>query len=372
MMISANGSGPAAAQRAHQQPWWRAPVRPRAATRPLAAVIDSGFRLVLAVQAVGNGHTPGRPRSLAALVRHGLLVASVPVAVEVILLASGSGVALRSPVAVMWVLILCAANALALAFGWRTWRLFSRAGPDLDTLLAGCPGRTQLVGWLVRALSIRRQVARSLFWAAVACLLLWLTQPAIKPQLEIGLVSYVSVGWTGAIGGNCLYWIVALSEFGRRVLRQRSLNLTWHSPASTPGLTGLSDTFAALTIAVLAAFLLTEVLAVQASRYGPSAVLSTLANIIPVASAVAALLAGIIPHGWLYLAVRDARRSALVTVGALISQQPPTSIRDIDRMHTAIDLYRLIETSPGLPFNTTAMIQYGATVLGTLLAYLLG
>jgi hypothetical protein len=67
-----------------------------------------------------------------------------------------------------------------------------------------------------------------------------------------------------------------------------------------------------------------------------------------------------------------ARRATLACLRELVAPTPPANRQDVDRYAATIELYRLVEMSPGLPFNTTAMVQYGAAVLGTLLAYLLG
>jgi hypothetical protein len=91
----------------------------------------------------------------------------------------------------------------------------------------------------------------------------------------------------------------------------------------------------------------------------------------PVFASAGALLAGILPHAWLYLAVRDARRSALDRLRPLIDNEPPGTEEKVERLHERIELYRLVETSPGLPFNAASMVQYAAAVLGTLLAFVL-
>jgi hypothetical protein len=339
----------------------------------LRSVIDGGFDRVLVVRAARAAwREPEWPESPLVAVASAAVVASVPIFVELVLLAADSGLALRTLRAQAWVVALSGFDTLALVLGWRTWTLLSRAGTSIDDLLATCTGRDQLTAWLAAALSARRQLVFAALSAAAALILLGLTQPAIEARLEMGPVSYVTMAWAGLIGGNCFYWLVTLSEFGRRVLGRRDLNLVWHSPSSTPAIAQLSDMFGFLTLVVLIVFVAMELFNYAASRYGSSAVLSVLSDVFPVGFAVAALLAGLMPHFFLYRTVRDARRSTLRALLPLTGDRPPSTPDAAALLHERIELYRLVETSPGLPFSTASMVQFAAAVLGTLLAFFLG
>jgi hypothetical protein len=339
--------------------------------RELTTVINAGFAKVLTVRATKVGGSGGGPASFRTAFRSASLVALLPVLLELVLIAALPAAALHTLRAISWLAALSGLDLLAILLGWRTWTLLARAGPRIDDLLQTETDRVALATWFGRTLSVPRQAACSAAFAVIACVLLRLTEPAIQQQLEIGPTSYCAVALTGMIAGDSLYWLVVMSEFSRRLLRRPGLNVVWHSPASTPGLTMLSDAFTSLTVAVLAACLGAEVLALHAGRYGHSAVLATISNIMPVFASAGALLAGILPHAWLYLAVRDARRSALDRLRPLIDNEPPGTEEKVERLHERIELYRLVETSPGLPFNAASMVQYAAAVLGTLLAFVL-
>lgn len=338
--------------------------------REMTTVINAGFAKVLTVRATrwGRGRTPPRFRNA---VRSACLVASLPLLLELGFVAIVPGAALHTVRAVTWVVAMSGLDLFAIMLGWRTWTLLGRAGPKIDDLLENAGDRVVLATWFRGALSVGRQLVCSAASAVGACVLLRLTAPAIAQNLEIGPVSYCAVALTGLIAGNCLYWLVVMSEFSRRLLRRPGLAVVWHSPASTPGLSLLSDAFASLTVAVLVAFLAAEILTLHALSYGHSTVLTVISNIMPVLAGVGALIAGILPHIWLYLAVRDARRSALDKLRPLIDNEPPVTGENAEQLHARIELYRLVETSPGLPFNAASMVQYAAAVLGTLLAFFL-
>jgi hypothetical protein len=339
----------------------------------LRSIIDGGFDRVLVVRAARVAwRGPDWPESPLVAVASAAVVAGVPIVVELVLLLADSGLALRTPQALAWVVALSGFDTMALVLGWRTWILFSRAGPSIDDLLRTCTGHDRLTAWLTAALSARRQLFFAVLSAAGALVLLGLTQPAIGAKLEMGLVSYVTVAWAALIGGNCFYWLITLSEFGRRVLGRRDLNLVWHSPSSTPAIAQLSDMFGFLTLIVLIMFVAMELFNYAASRYGSSAVLSILSDVFPVGFAVAALLAGLMPHFFLYRRIRDARRSTLRALLPLTGDGPPSTPEAAALVHERIELYRLVETSPGLPFSTASMVQFAAAVLGTLLAFFLG
>jgi hypothetical protein len=276
--------------------------------------------------------------------------------------------------AMSWVAALAVINISVLAVVRRIWSMMHRAGPSIDELVARSARRDQLTKWLWRSLGPGRQILLSLLMAAGASTLLALAEPAISDQLEIGPVSYVAVAWTAFIAGNAAYLVLVMAGLGYRLLRLRDLNLVWHSPASTPGIAQLSSTYTYGTGAILILAIAVEILALRVSTYGDSVVLNTVSIVLPVAAAVVALSFGVLPHWWLYLAVRDARREAL---SQLSRPGPvPHTPAGIAEAQARISLYRMVESSPGLPFSTGSMVQYAAavisTLVGTVLAIVLG
>lgn len=335
-------------------------------------VVESGYSTALAVALARVGwRARSWPRKPVRAAASAAPIALVPALTEIVLLVVQPAYALRTVQAIGWVVSLAVVNLFALLAGWRIWALFDRAAAPTAEMLATAAERDRIVTWLAAVLSRPRQITVSLLFAGTACTLLGLTHSAIQARLELGVISYLSVAWSGFICGNCIYWAFALSQFGRLALRRRDLDLVWHSPASTPAIMRLSEMYGALTLFILLAFLALQFLNLRASRYGESPVLTALSTVIPIGAAISSLATGLIPHLWLYATVREARSAALAVLRINTGGAPPASPGEAAQRQAYVELYRLVETSPGLPFSTASMVQYGAAILGTLLAYLL-
>lgn len=339
----------------------------------ITRLVQSGYSSVLSVRLTSLGPNVTSWYDMNKRVVRAVFVAAFwPLALELLLLIALPGFALHTLRAVLWVIAFAVMNMVGLSCSGHCWRLLERAAPSLDELVAPSAGRQGIANWFARASTSGWQVLSSVIFSILACLALRLIAPSIKGELEIGLLSYVSVGWTAAIFGNCVYWLVIVPELARRILRLPDLNWVWHSPASTPGVAQLSSVFGFSTIMALVVAVGAQLLALHASRYGDSGVLSASSTIFPIAGGMLALIVGILPHWWLYLAVRDARRAALRKLRGLTGRMTPESAQDAQAVQSHVELYRLVESSQGLPFTTTAMVQYGAAILGTMLAFFLG
>jgi hypothetical protein len=333
-------------------------------------VMALGFRRVLVLRVARLTYRSTRWPGLAVATASATLAGSWPLGLELVLYLTARRYALLTADAVSWVAALTVVNTAALVATWRSWSILDRAGPSIDDLLIRSSGRDRLVRWLTKTLGLWRQILFSVLAMVGACALLALAQPAIEDALEIGPVSYVAVAWTAYIAANDAYWLIVVARLGRRILRLRDLNLVWHSPASTPGIVQLSSAYTFGTTIILFLAIGVEVLALRVSAYGDSAVLRSVAITFPVVAALAALIFGILPHRWLYLAVRDARREVLRQL-ASSSGTTPVTAAEIPRAQGKISLYSTVESSPGLPFSTATMVQYTAAVIGTLVGTLL-
>jgi hypothetical protein len=349
----------------------RAPLvgEPQARRGALVPTIEAGYNKVGVIR-LGRLHRskawPGTLRAAGAVT----LPAMWPLLLNVMLLAVARDHALVTLHANLWVVALGLVNAAGIMTAWRGWWNLHRAAPDLEKVLIGSQGQASLAAWFQRTLGHWRQLSVSVAAVPLGCLLLAMSQPAIEDQLEIGLVSYITVGWTGLLASNGGYWVVVVAALSRRILRLKDLRLVWHSPASTPGIAGLSSGYTFGTAAGLAILFGLELLALQVSTYGDSQVLRAMSITFVVAAALLALVFGILPHWWLYQTVRDARRRVLKQLTPP-TDTPPETPAEIAAATSRVQLYRLVESSPGLPFSTKSMVEYGATVLATLTATLL-
>jgi hypothetical protein len=336
----------------------------------LGPILEAGYEKVVLLRLARCGraqHWPG----LTAAAGTAAVAGSWPLLLNLVLMAVSGEHALTTLHANAWVVALAFVNTMMLFTFWRLWWMLHGSCSDLEEMLRNSVTSGPLPAWFSRVMGVWRQVIVPAVLVPLACLLLALAQPAIANRLEIGPVSYVSVAWTAFIGASGCYWLVMLAELGRRMLRVKDLNLVWHSPASTPGIARLSLGYTVGTAGILAVAVGVELLALQVSTYGDSPVLRTISLVLPFAAALAALVFGILPHWWLYLAVRDARRRVLKQLSPLINGPSLSGSRQIAETTERVNLYRLVETSPGLPFSTTSMVEYSAGVLATLIGTLL-
>lgn len=338
----------------------------------LVTPVERGFDRMLAVRLARMGHPgdrqwPGLLRALGPCA----LAASLPLYIEVTARLFAPTYALHTFEAVSWVAILSALSVFGLLCAWWVWTLLAETAPHLDDLIRDSSLRAALADALMRFMSVRRQLVVTVAGSVACCLLLRLIQPYIVDNLEMGPVSYLAIFWSTLIGGNCAYWMAFFVYFASRILRSSDLNLVWHSPASTPAIARMSTGYAFTTTVTLIALLAVELLSIRASTYGSSAVLDSVIRAVPPIAAVCALATGIIPHMLLFVAVRNARQATLLAMLPLTGAEPPTTAQEVKSVQENIALYRLVETSPGLPFNTAAIVQYGAAIFGSIVAFFL-
>lgn len=367
--LERGGVGPAAATPAPEPHGALPGDEPYAQRSALVPTLEAGYSRVYAIRLgvlYRSKVWPGVLRAAGAV----MLSAMWPLLLNGLLLAVAREHALVTLRANLWVIAFGILNAAGIMTAWRGWWHLHRAAPNLEELLNGSRGEAPLPAWFKRTMGRWRQLSLSVAIVPFACFLLTISRPAIEGYLEIGIISYITVGWTGLLASNGIYWIVIVASLGRRILRLKDLQLVWHSPASTPGIVSLSSGFAFGTAAGLAILLGLELLALQVSTYGNSQVLRAMSVTFVVAAGLLTLTLGILPHWWLYQVVRDARRAAL----RLLSQSTglvPRTPTEIATAAQRIQLYRLVESSPGLPFSTRSMAEYAVTVLATLTATLL-
>ena len=299
------------------------------------------------------------------------LSAFLPMWFELVIIVGFPRYALHTVRALVWVLALSALSMFGLLSAWHSWVRFAYSSKELDMLVSGATKRSELAQTLERALSVRRQLAFCILGAGASSTVFWLVQPYVEAKLEIGFISYVSMFWSTFLGSNCAYWIIFFVGFARRVLVPGEVHLIWHSPASTPGIAALSRGFAFSTAATLVAFATIEYLAVRVSSYGNGEALQVVINVVPLVGGLGFLALGVVPHWLLFVSVRHARMSALRTLVPLTGTSMPTTAKGIERRLAIVDLYRLIESSPGLPFSTSAMVQYVAALLGAVAAFII-
>jgi hypothetical protein len=279
-------------------------------------------------------------------------------------------IALTSLPANLWLLGFAVINFAALLVPWWAWRMLHRAGPSLDELLEFSPDRIEVEAWLRRRLRITPQLLLSGILAGLSLPTLAQAADALAGKVDIHAASYVMVAWTTILLANGLYWVYAIAELPARIYVCNQLNLVWHDPSSTPGISSLSGGYVFTATAVGAGALLVEGLALLVPNRDSSPILWGGAIVVPVVAVITALLVGAQSHYWLYLIIKRYKAATLSMIEGYIGGPDKTTLHDKNSM-SAIELYRIVSSSPNFAISTVGLVQFSAALIAVLLAYLL-
>jgi len=284
------------------------------------------------------------------------------------------GWALRAALEYAWLCAFGGISVLALGAAWQGWRLLHSAGMSIDDLIEASSSRDALLAWWSGRLDLRPQLVASLAGAVGSVALLRVLTPEVATHLRINVVSYLSVGWAGAVCGAALYWCLILTFLAWRIFVLDDLALVWHSPASGAAVRRLSMGYAFASAAVLMASVAAELLALKIPNRAESRLVGAVSLAFPFSPFVAVSLTfavGLLPHFWLRRAVVRRRDRSLVTISKLLPSDPPSDLAGLGEVSLGLEAYRRVETAPLLPFSTTTMVEYAAALLGSLAAFLL-
>lgn len=265
-----------------------------------------------------------------------------------------------------FIMLLCASGA---------WSYVRRRAHEIDSLVFDPLDCAALASSLDSYLAHRKQAVLPAVLGTTALAFLFLARNDIRAVLEIGPASYLSLVLSGIIGGNVSYFLFIGSTILRTVLRARHLHIRWQDPASTPGMRLIAETIALSAMLLLFGSAAVTVLGFILPQTVPSvAVRCALVAFMLYALVIIVRLV----VGPLFDLQRAISRSIDGTLGVLGSK-----IGSLDSyLHSEgetraqqdelITLYCTVSRSARLPFSTVAIVQYGAALLATLLAFCLG
>ncbi|MEV0735425.1 hypothetical protein AB0I51_05545 [Streptomyces sp. NPDC050549] len=135
-----------------------------------------------------------------------------------------------------WLAYFSFVDVLCVWSQWVSCHMFHSLTPDLDDMLSA-RGKGAVHGWLDAKTSAVAQGTVMMSGAGSAAFLVYIASrsPKMTQLLSIDLASYVSAAITGACVFNCMYWLAQGAHFARVVTRPGYLELSWISPANTPG-----------------------------------------------------------------------------------------------------------------------------------------
>jgi len=298
------------------------------------------------------------------------LLCAHPVVINVVLVWLDRPLAVTHLSAWGWLSAFSLINMLMLVAANVTWTFVGGRADRIDGILKSSPRSGDVAAWLDRRLSARQQLVLPSAGCISSAMFLAFIGPHLNSIVEIGAASYVSVAFTSFIGGNVCYWLWVAPGLPKKMFEAGGLTTRWQDPASTPGIRlvaeglGLSALFllgGAIGISV-AGFIVPGVTRLPALNY--------LLDAFFVLVFATSVRVGIYPFIWVYAIVAGAKRESLSRLNTLVPNvSHVTRGSGKEKGYAVLTLYGQVSAAPNMPFSTAALVQYGATLVGTALAF---
>src|SRR6266567_390055 len=337
----------------------------------LSEALELGYQYVYTVFIV--------QRLVGACKRHGLkflwlpalvLLAAWPLWLGLLLVAVRPSLAVYAPRSIAFFIGFSLLDALMLYAGYSAWTLCHRGADRVDAMLREEADRAAVGSFVAKRIAHSRQLLFPVITMAVGLGSLPFMTGALKAQLvPVSFASYVCLAWTLFLGGSVSYWLFFAPTAARVLYRQPSITLRWQDPASTPGIQLLAVFFGLSALLLLAGTVLVVILAFRLPGL-EAPQLRTLLDVIFGFLALLSFRVGVESYLWLYVLIRRSRRRTLDCLDTSIGPIPsPADPAAIDQAASRVALYRAVSSAPPMPFGTTALVQYTATLFGVIIIY---
>ena len=299
-----------------------------------------------------------------------MLVSAHPIALNVILLWLKPSWAVTKIGAWGWLAVFSLIDALMLVAANSTWTFVGERADLVDDMLKAAKGAEQVSTWLDRRLSARQQLPLPLIGLIFGPIFLKIISHQMTSIVEIGFPSYVSVAFTSFVGGNVCYWLWVAPGLPKRMHKVGRLTTRWQDPASTPGIRMIAE-----GLGLSALFLLGGAMSISVAGFiVPGVTKLTLLNLLLDAFFVLVFATsarvGVYSFVWVYAIVAGAKRDALARLDIQVPHIHHLGTRSgADRGMPILALYGQVSSAPNMPFSMGALVQYGATLVGTALAF---
>lgn len=303
--------------------------------------------------------------------RFGVAAAAAwPLLLNLLLLLILPSLALTQGRAILWLSAFSLYNYLVFMSAYVTWTFIGNRAVLVDDLLLDLSERQAVAEWLDTWLDQRRQCALPVFGAVASLAFLGAIQERMFNQVPFGVATYAMAAWTSFLGGNVFYWLWVAPGLARRLHGCTRLDMRWPAPATTPAVRLLADGFGVAALFLFMGSISIVTLSLLVSRVELLIVTIVLA-VLYIAAIVTIIRVTIVPFIHLYDMIRRHKAESLAHLALLLP--PQEALRSRDRLDPEIvgvaELYRLVSDASNLPFSTAALIQYGAAVLGSVVAF---
>jgi hypothetical protein len=337
---------------------------------PITTEMRRGYRKIPSVRLVEFLRHQSRPRSCWAI--YLALLSQWPLGLNLILYAIHPPWAAVKGRAMLWIAGFGISAAFMLLSADLAWTFPTKRAAHLDQLVHHDPRAENVSHWLARYMSYPVQLLLPIAGAVSGPIYLYIIRVPLERVVGISFASYVLVSWVSLVGGNILYWLWVAPGLAKQLYRCRDIDLRWQDPAATPGIRLLADAYG-----VSALFLLVGVVTISGLNFwvprvtSAPAALYTLFAFFAVA-VVTSIRLTVVPMVWVWLAMVRHKRATL----EIIDKQMPSLGSGVSVRNPAVEklvvIYQSVATAPALPFSTSAMVQYGAALSGSIVAFFVG
>lgn len=274
--------------------------------------------------------------------------------------------------AMLWIAGFGLTVALMLLSAMVAWTFPGERGQLFDDIIADSPQRLQVSQWLARYMSYRRQLLIPVAGAISGPIYLYLVRHQVEQTVAIAVPSYLLVSWTSFVGGNVAYWLWIAPGVPKRLYRCQNIRLRWQDPAATPGIRLMADGYG-----IAAMFLLAGTISISALGFWLPKALTSRAEVYLLfvffgVAVCTSIRVTVVPMAWVWLMATEHKRTAM----ALIDRKLPDLGIAPDSKSAAIEkwlsIYQAVSNASAFPFSTGVMVQYGAAMAGSVLAFFIG
>jgi hypothetical protein len=298
-----------------------------------------------------------------------ILAGGWPIWLNFILLKVKPALAVTSTTSLLWLTGLSVLDALMLFAAWGAWTFAFERSRRIDDMLTDQHDQARIGQWLAVRVSQRRQAIFPTITVASSLYFIYSRHDVLSSamSMDISLISYLCVAWTFLLGGIDAYWLFTAPAIPRLLYHCRSLRLRWQDPASTPGIVLLADGFGVSALFLLAGAAVI-VLLFWLPGFNSVAALKSPLDYFFVLLAILCFRVGLYTYVWIYATVKREKHKVL---DSLDTDMPAGSSGFTEVSAIQASLYRTVSSAPSLPFSTGAVVQYTATLLGVITAFII-
>jgi hypothetical protein len=337
---------------------------------PVQPAVRDGFRGLLLYSI--PYHLGARRLGISPRMATGAILATSPPLILNATLFRITGGAVHSPLAWLWLSLFATVPIPVLGTAAHSWHRLLCHSSEISSLFGSRAKQGQLADWFRRCYSIRLQVICAVIPSLAGLLLLAISEKPLRGLLEIRLVSYISVGWTAFLGGLVIYTLAVFTLLAYKIEGLEPENLDPWDPAFTPGLRALSGGYLLLFAFITATTGAIELIASRVPGYHHAASIRAFIVCAPVLGATVAIATGILPLRVLYRIILGGKLHTIRQIDNEIGNLSQALAQTDSNLSQLVELRAKVASAPGLPFRAPWLIPLIVTLIGPLIAFLLG